>query len=143
MSEAPASTPPIGSQGWRSRLLPDGTDPVALTLLGAKALRAFGDGYMAVLLPAYLLATGLGTLQVGIVSTATMLGSAVATVAVGAWGHRFAANRLLRAAALLMVATGVGFAGLSSFWPLLVVAFVGTLNPSGGRTMTRRGFVQF
>jgi predicted MFS family arabinose efflux permease len=39
---------------------------------------------------------------------------------------------LLRAAALLMVATGVGFAGLASFWPLLVVAFVGTLNPSSG-----------
>ena len=31
-----------------------------------------------------------------------------------------------------MAATGAGFAGLSSFWPLLVVAFVGTLNPSSG-----------
>jgi predicted MFS family arabinose efflux permease len=31
-----------------------------------------------------------------------------------------------------MVATGVGFAGLAGFWPLLVVAFFGTLNPSGG-----------
>jgi predicted MFS family arabinose efflux permease len=31
-----------------------------------------------------------------------------------------------------MAATGVGFASLSSFWPLLVVAFVGTLNPSSG-----------
>ena len=33
---------------------------------------------MAVLLPAYLLAIGLGTLEVGVVATATMLGSAVA-----------------------------------------------------------------
>ena len=31
-----------------------------------------------------------------------------------------------------MAATGLGFAGLQHFWPLLVVAFVGTLNPSGG-----------
>jgi len=31
-----------------------------------------------------------------------------------------------------MVATGVAFAGVASFWPLLVVAFVGTLNPSSG-----------
>ena len=31
-----------------------------------------------------------------------------------------------------MVATGVGFAGFASFWPLLLVAFVGTLNPSSG-----------
>ena len=31
-----------------------------------------------------------------------------------------------------MAATGLCFAGLSSFWPLLLVAFVGTLNPSSG-----------
>jgi hypothetical protein len=31
-----------------------------------------------------------------------------------------------------MILTGVGFAGLSTFWPLLIVAFFGTLNPSGG-----------
>ncbi|MET3461603.1 MFS transporter [Variovorax atrisoli] len=115
-----------------ARLLPSGVDPGALPLLVARGLRAFADGYMAVLLPAYLLSIGLGTLEVGIVSTATMLGSALATLAVGAWGYRFAAGRLLRCAALLMAATGIGFAGLSSFWPLLVVALVGTLNPSSG-----------
>ena len=103
-----------------------------MPLLLARGLRAFGDGYMAVLLPVYLLAIGLGVLKVGVVSTATMLGSAAATLAVGAWGHRFASNRLLRVAALLMASTGLGFACLSSFWPLLIVAFVGTLNPSSG-----------
>lgn len=106
-----------------------------MPLLVARALRAFADGYMAVLLPAYLIAIGLGAVQVGIVATATMLGSAVATVAVGAWGHRVASQHLLRGAALLMAATGVGFAGLSSFWPLLVVAFgrweMSRLLPSG------------
>src|SRR5262245_31198744 len=35
-------------------------------------------------------------------------------------------------ASFLMAATGLGFAGFSSFWPLLLVAFVGTLNPSSG-----------
>ena len=113
-------------------MLPAGAASDALPLLLARALRAIGDGYMAVLLPAYLLAIGLGTLEVGVVSTATMLGSASATLAVGAWGHRFASDRLLKAAALLMAATGIGFACLSSFWPLLIVAFVGTLNPSSG-----------
>lgn len=114
------------------RLLPSGADPGALPVLVARGLRAFADGYMAVLLPAYLLSLGLGTLEVGIVSTATMLGSALATLAVGVWGYRFAAGRLLRGAALLMAATGLGFAGLSSFWPLLLVAVIGTLNPSSG-----------
>ncbi|WP_093130990.1 MFS transporter [Variovorax sp. OK605] len=113
-------------------LLPAGVDSSAMPLLAARGLRAFGDGYMAVLLPAYLLSIGVGTLEVGILSTATMLGSALSTLAVGAWGHRFAEGRLLRVAALLMAATGLGFAGLSAFWPLLVVVLVGTLNPSSG-----------
>jgi predicted MFS family arabinose efflux permease len=31
-----------------------------------------------------------------------------------------------------MLATGIGFAGLEGFWPLLLVALVGTLSPTGG-----------
>ena len=113
-------------------LAPRGADPVARTLVACRALRAFVDGYVAVLLPAYLLALGLDVWAVGVLSTATLLGSAVATLAVGAWGHRFGQRQLLLGAALLMFTTGVGFAGLSDFWPLLLVAFVGTLNPSSG-----------
>lgn len=88
-------------------LLPEGVDRVVLPLLVGKALRAFADGYVAVLLPAYLLALGFGTLDVGILSTATLLGSAFATLAVGAWGHRFHHRNLLLGAALLMLGTGL------------------------------------
>jgi predicted MFS family arabinose efflux permease len=84
------------------------------------------------LLPAYLLALGFGTWEVGLLSTATLLGSALATVAVGTWGHHVHYRRLLLAASLLMAATGLSFAGLAAFWPLLAVAFVGTLNPGSG-----------
>jgi MFS family permease len=101
-------------------------------VLTARALRAFADGFVAVLLPAYLLALGHGQLAVGFLSTATLFGSAIATLAVGRWGHRFALRRLLLAAAVSMAATGLGFATLTSLWPLLLVAFVGPLNPSGG-----------
>ena len=101
-------------------------------LLTARSLRAFADGYVAVLLPVYLLALGFGTLEVGFLSTVTMLGSAAATLAVGRWGHRFELRRLLIAAAALMVATGIGFAAFSSLWPLLIVALAGTMNPGGG-----------
>ncbi len=118
--------------GWKRLLLPAGVDAAAAPLLAGRALRAFADGYMAILLPAYQLAIGLGTLEVGVVATTTMLGSALATVAVGAWGHRYRSSRLLRAAALLMALTGLAFGAFSSFWPLLLVAFVGTLNPSSG-----------
>jgi len=101
-------------------------------LLTARSLRAFADGYVAVLLPVYLLTLGFGTLEVGFLSTVTMLGSAAATLAVGRWGHRFELRRLLIAAAALMVATGAGFATFSSLWPLLIVALAGTMNPGGG-----------
>ena len=101
-------------------------------VLTARALRAFADGFVAVLLPAYLLALGHGQFEVGLLSTATLFGSALATLAVGRWGHRFALRRLLLGAAVLMAATGLGFASLTSLWPLLVVAFMGPLNPSGG-----------
>ncbi|MDR3390765.1 MAG: MFS transporter [Sulfuriferula sp.] len=113
-------------------IFPANIAPEARLLLVGRALRAFVDGYVAVLLPAYLLALGFGTWEVGILSTATLLGSALATLALGAWGHRFHHRHLLLAAALLMAATGLIFAGLSSFWPLLLVAFVGTMNPSSG-----------
>jgi MFS family permease len=101
-------------------------------LIASRALRGFADGYVAVLLPAYLLALGLDAITVGFLSTATLLGSALATLAVGAIGHRVERRRLMLAAAVLMVATGLAFASLSAFAPLLLVAFVGTLNPSSG-----------
>lgn len=113
-------------------LLPAGVAPEARLLLIGRALRAFTDGYVAILLPVYLLALGLSKWEVGLISTATLLGSALMTLAVGQWGHRFPQRRLLLAATLLMAVTGLLLAGFSEFWPLLVVAFVGTMNPSAG-----------
>ena len=101
-------------------------------ILIARGLRAFADGYLAVLLPAYVLALGYGRADVGILSTAALLGSALATLAVGRWGRRFPERWLLAFGAVLMVMTGLGFASLSSLWPLLMVAFLGPLNPGGG-----------
>jgi MFS family permease len=104
----------------------------ARLILVARALRAFADGYVAVLIPVYLLAIGLGQWEVGVISTATLLGSALMTIALGRFGHRWASRTLLLAAAALMALTGFFFAGLDAFWPLLLVAFWGTLNPSAG-----------
>src|SRR4029434_2348466 len=113
-------------------LFPREVHRTARPVLVARALRALADGCMAVLLPAYLLGLGLGTIEVGVIATATLLGSALTTMAVGAVGHHYPTQRLLKAAALLMAATGVCFAGFDSFWPLLVVAFFGSRNPSSG-----------
>lgn len=113
-------------------LLPAGVAPEARLLLIGRALRALTDGFVAILMPAYLLALGLGKWEVGLISTATLLGSALMTLAIGQWGHRYPQRRLLLAAAWLMCCTGLLLAGFSSFWPLLLVAFAGTMNPSSG-----------
>jgi predicted MFS family arabinose efflux permease len=113
-------------------LLPSGVDPAIRPVLIGRAMRAFADGYVAILLPVYLLALGLEAWQVGLLASATLLGSAAVTLALGAWGHQLPPRSLLLGAALLMAATGFAFALGSSFWPLLLIAFVGTLNPSSG-----------
>lgn len=111
---------------------PGKDSPAIAHLLWARALRDFGDGFVAVLLPVYLLAIGLGPLQVGIVATAALLGSALLTLGIGLLGARHDHRRLLLAAAGLMIATGVAFALVDNYAILLVVAFAGTANPSAG-----------
>ena len=101
-------------------------------VLAAKGLRAFGDGYVSLLLPAYLLELGYSPLEVGVIATVTLVGSGVMTLGVGLHAYRFRFRTLLLAAAALMAATGLGFAAVTAFWPLLLVALVGTLNPSSG-----------
>ena len=100
--------------------------------MAARGVRAFGDGFVSVLLPVYLLGLGFDGFQIGAVATATLVGSSALTLLVGFIAHRFRARPLLSSAALLMVATGLGFVLVHGFWPLLIVAFVGTLNPSSG-----------
>lgn len=101
-------------------------------LLCSRALRAFADGYVSLLLPVYLVTLGFTPFDVGVIATVALLGSGVLTLAVGYQSHRYDYRTLLIAAALLMAVTGVAFAAVSDFWPLLIVAFVGTLNPSSG-----------
>jgi MFS family permease len=101
-------------------------------LLWVRGLRAFGDGYVSLLLPVYLISLGLTPFQVGIIATGTLLGSGLLTLLVGLHAYRFRYRALLLVAAALMTATGLGFAAITSFWPLLIVAVVGTLNPSSG-----------
>ncbi len=113
-------------------LNPDKTFAATTYLLLARALRDFGDGFVAVLLPVYLLALGFSPLEVGVIATAALLGSALLTIAVGILGARYDHRQLLLAAASLMIATGVAFALVHDYTLLLVVAFAGTINPSAG-----------
>jgi MFS family permease len=124
------------AKGWElkfpSRLLPASTEDGAGRLLSARSLRGFADGFVSVLLASYLSGIGFSAVQVGAVVTSTLLGSAALTLVVGLLSNRLALVRVLFGAAALMFATGLGFFAVTTFWPLLVVAFAGTLNPSAG-----------
>jgi len=104
--------------------------PTRLTV--ARGVRGLVDGLVSVVLAADLSRRGLTSFEIGVLVTLALLGSALLTLAVGALGHRLRETAVLAAATLLMLGTGLGFALLEGFAALCVVAFAGTLNPSGG-----------
>jgi MFS family permease len=100
----------------------------------ARALRDFGDGFVAILLPVYLTALGLSAFDVGLVATLALFGSALLTLGAGFLAARYELRGLLLAASALMIASGLAYAAANDYAVLLIVAFVGTINPSGGST---------
>jgi len=119
-----------GSEWWR--LMPQGASTDAIRILAARGVRAFGDGFVALLLPIYLFDLGFSAFAIGAIVCGTLVGTALLTLWVGLVANRHSLRRLLLAASLLMAATGAGFAATTGFWPLLVIAFVGTMNPTSG-----------
>ncbi|TRZ74683.1 MAG: MFS transporter [Actinobacteria bacterium] len=101
-------------------------------LIGTRGIRGFVDGMVYVMLPAFLLALGFSGVQIGAVITASLFGSAVFTIGAGLIAHRIAPARLLVFASCIMVATGFAFGVTTSFVALLVIGFLGTMNPSAG-----------
>jgi MFS family permease len=119
-----------GTEWWRP--MPQGASSDAIRVLAARAVRAFGDGFVALLLPIYLLELGFSAFTIGVIVCGTLIGTVLLTLWVGMIANRYSRRRLLLAASLLMAATGAGFAVSTAFWPLLVIAIVGTINPTAG-----------
>jgi len=101
-------------------------------LIATRALRGIGDGIVSVLLPSYLTALGLSPTRIGVIVFATLFGSALVTLWAGFATRHIGTRRMFLGAAVLMIATGVGFTYARGFWVLGIVAFVGTMNPSAG-----------
>src|SRR5882757_5320001 len=101
-------------------------------LYAARALRGFGDGFAIIILPVYLLAIGLSPQQVGIVASASLLGTAGLTLLAGFVAPRHDLQNLFLAGAGLAMVTGLVFPMVATFAPILLVAFLGTINPSAG-----------
>ena len=101
-------------------------------LYAARAARGFGDGFAIIILPAYLSELGFGPFQIGIVASAALLGTAAVTLAIGFLAPGRDLRNLLLVGAFATVATGLAFQATEQFALILVVAFVGTMNPSSG-----------
>src|SRR5215470_3273823 len=103
-----------------------------LYLYAARAARGFGDGFAAIILPAYLIEIGFNPFQVGLVATAALLGSAATTLAIGFVAPRYDLRTLLIACAALMVVTGIVIPSGQHLLFIAAVAFIGTMNPTTG-----------
>ena len=103
-----------------------------LLLFAARAVRGFGDGFAIIILPAYLTAIGYSPFQIGVVAALSLLGSAFLTLAAGFIAPRHDLRTLLLSGAILMIATGLGFANVEQFPLICFVAFIGTVNASAG-----------
>lgn len=106
--------------------------PSVTLLYTARGVRGFGDGFAVIVLPAYLSAIGFDPVQIGIVATASLLGTALLTLAIGAIASRHDLRTLLLLGAGLMAATGLAFPQAEHLVFVALVAFVGTVNPSTG-----------
>jgi len=124
MNDGPPShrSAPAGSAMHRDILL--------LTI--ARGVRGFGDGFAIIILPAYLTAIGFSPGQIGVVASASLLGTALFTLAIGFIAPRHDLRNLLLAGAGLMACTGLAFPNFDAFAPIAIVAFAGTINPSTG-----------
>jgi MFS family permease len=103
-----------------------------LYLYAARAARGIGDGFAFIILPAYLSELGFNPFQIGVVATAALLGSAATTLAVGFLAARYDLRSLLLIGALVMAATGLAVAHSQALALILVIVFLGSLNPSTG-----------
>src|SRR3954466_9297964 len=103
-----------------------------LVLYAARGVRGFGDGFAVIILPAYLTAIGYDPVQIGIVATAALLGTALLTLCTGMIAARYDLRTLMIAGAGLMALTGLAYPNAEQFAFVAMVAFVGTINPATG-----------
>jgi MFS family permease len=96
--------------------------------VAGQAVRAAGYGFTAVLLGALLAARGFSSVQTGVVLTALIAGTALASLAVGRFADWFGRRR-----SYALFFGGIAVAGLvvaadAPLWVLFVVALTGTLS---------------
>src|SRR6478735_1277943 len=88
----------------------------------ARGIRGFGDGFATIILPAYLDAIGYNPIQIGVVLTGSLLGTAVFTLAIGRIAPHHDLRTLLLGGTALMAFTGLAFPNFQHIAIIVIVA---------------------
>lgn len=110
----------------------ESSPPGTRSILATRGLRAVGDGVMSASLAPLLLSRGFNGRTVGLITTATLLGSATSLLAVTRLSRTLRPMIVLMGMSVLMAVTGFTFAASGTLAVLLFVSVIGPLNPSSG-----------
>jgi MFS family permease len=100
-------------------------------LLLSRALRSFAYGFLSVVLAIYLKLIGIQELEIGIILTATLVGSAIFTFFASIYVDRMGRRKTLVLLGALMAISGLIFALTTNYTFLLIAALIGTINVTG------------
>ncbi len=105
--------------------------PDGRLLLLTRFTRLFAYGALSVVLVLYLTALGIGTRQIGVLLTLTLMGDTAVSLWLSTRADRFGRRRTLIIGAALMAAAGGAFALTHNYLVLVVIATIGVISPSG------------
>jgi MFS family permease len=100
-------------------------------LFGSRSVRLFAYGLLSVILALHLAAVGMNDQEIGGLLTLTLVGDALVSLLVSRIADRVGRRRMLLLGAGLMVVAGIVFALTNHPLILTIVAFIGTLSPTG------------
>jgi predicted MFS family arabinose efflux permease len=107
----------------------DPLSPDAARIIRVQALRALAYGAGSVLIGVTLDNAGLSGLAIGLILAALLIGSALASLALGRYGDRIGRRRCYISLLVVMALAGTAFA-LTTWPPLLILAaLTGTVSP--------------
>ncbi len=105
--------------------------PDGRLLLLTRFTRLFAYGALSVVLVLYLTALGIGTQQIGLLLTLTLMGDTAVSLWLSTRADRIGRRRTLIVGAALMAAAGAAFALTRNYLVLVVAGTIGVISPSG------------
>lgn len=103
-----------------------------LPLYAGRALRSVSQGYLAIIVPLYLLSLGYTATAVGLLIAIGAGAGAILTLAVGSLADRVGRKPILAAFGVLTALAGAVFALQSNFVVLAIAGALGTIGQGGG-----------